>query len=125
MENLKITELRIGNTVMIYAIGQMVKITSLDESGLVEYLNIEDDVFEDSIIALVGVPVTDDYLVNIGFKKNEDFKIKEFTKGDMIIYTYNSVNKEVYYGTSVETKVRFRHELQNLYFALKKKELED
>ena len=118
---MKAIELRIGNSI-IYNGGLP---EDVDEITIVEIADIvwlQQNNYEFNKYHK-PIPLTEEWLLRFGFERNDNYKIKEFVRGDMIIYTYNKVNKEVYYGICVEVKIKYIHQLQNLYFALTGREL--
>jgi len=128
---MKATELRIGNLIQLNkkwfeknpGLSKTEKIISVDSIGF-DYLLPENYKINGYNIGnLEPITLTEEWLLRFGFERNDNYKIKEFVRGDMIIYTYNKVNKEVYYGICVEVKIKYIHQLQNLYFALTGREL--
>jgi len=73
---------------------------------------------------LYPIPLTEEWLLKFGFEQPYiELTTKEFVKGDLIIYLYKPVNREWYYGSWREGKIKYVHQLQNLYFALTGEEL--
>jgi len=72
-----------------------------------------------------GIPITEERLLKFGFKhvsenyyyKNLVLKFKFFKNGRFDIYIFNNV-------TGLSKKIKYIHQLQNLYFALTQTELE-
>lgn len=77
-------------------------------------------VFEDEV---EPIPLTEEMLVRLGFKKSKGKNLKEFILGDFIIYTYPETGIELYYGVGFYIKIQYVHQLQNLYFTLTGTEL--
>lgn len=90
-------------------------------------------VFEDDVFT--PIPLTEEWLFKLGFEKIEEYQFEisvsincrislinvNLESGiDVDIYTCN-VNKE--YGCWLNTKNKYVHQLQNLYFALTGEEL--
>jgi hypothetical protein len=131
---LKAQDLRVGNWVIenefpnIYSKIQSISFTGYASSSYNDSINVKD---------LTPIPITEDILLKFGFEKTDDF-------GDQIYYALiNRGNRHYYicfdhddisFGLSVfnqctsliydSDSLQNLHQLQNLYFALTKKELE-
>ena len=111
---MKANELRIGNYV--------------DLGGMRNLYQITDEIL--GCLNLNPIPLTEEWLIKLGFEKKEN---SLFTK--KLEYIYNSLKYcedykiWIYYNDDNDAAcnsiadLNFVHELQNLYFALTKKEL--
>jgi hypothetical protein len=116
---MKSNELRIGNYVS-YG-GEIVRVTAIGQ----EYVYIDritlDYVNRDDV---EPVELTEEWLVNFGFKKIEDklFGMDEFRMGT---YSFSLYNFSLDNGWGIVNKqpIKYVHQLQSLYFALTKEEL--
>lgn len=77
---------------------------------------------------LSGIPLTKEWLLNLGFKKDSD---GSFIKNDISIFLdkrfktnlFLQENQDNFKWFSYECKIQYVHQLQNLYFALTGDEL--
>jgi hypothetical protein len=111
-------ELRIGN----YA--------QLD--GGIECIDVYDllDIVSDNFIVCNPIPLTEEWLLKFGFKKDVD---GSFAKNDISIFLDKRFKTNLYLQTNesdrkfnwfgFECKIKYVHQLQNLYFALTGEEL--
>lgn len=111
---MKANELRIGNYV--------------DLGGMRNLYQITDEIL--GCLNLNPIPLTEEWLLRMGFEKKEDdlFIIKLTYNNNSIKYS-KDYQTWVYYkddndaGCNSIADCQYVHELQNLYFALTKKEL--
>jgi hypothetical protein len=112
---MKIEELRIGNYVTItpHKENDVMKIDCEDFKNLLEFKTFD---------RLKPIPLTEKWLLKLGFKETkEDKEIKWFVKNRLEI-VIGEVNFTVY-DHLVLKHIKSVHELQNLHYALTKKEL--
>jgi hypothetical protein len=125
---MKANELRIGN--YIGDKDDIAIVESIDKDGcMVQFINDEKQGFRISE-PIKPLPLTEEWLLKFGFEKKENGL---FTK--KLEYIYNSLKYcedykiWIYYNDDNDAAcnsiadLNFVHELQNLYFALTKKEL--
>lgn len=108
-------ELRVGNVYKWYA------------DGTYYYYKVEEkDFMSDNLKNFEPVELTDEVLLKCGFKKVDDYEF--YFPTDTISFTYNIANKYIsindYNIQDFELKVKYLHQLQNLYWCLTGKELE-
>lgn len=122
---MKANELRIGNIVS-YRGETECEVTSVGSNGfesikLDKYCNVygSDDVFE-----YLGVPLTEKWLLKLGFKEASSLMWDgvEFEKEYLGNKFTVDVEMYVYNGCWTQ-KIKYVHQLQNLYFALTGEEL--
>lgn len=140
-------ELRVGNIVtdeFYQSFKTIYTVNSINKDGI--NLEIEDDgnwpemashfmVPEKKFSELMGIPITEEWLLKLGFEKtdghdnwnfksHEIFKYKNLFKVgklDNRFYWYNQVDDDYY---SCMHPIKYVHQLQNLFFALTGQELE-
>lgn len=72
---------------------------------------------------LLGVPITEEWLLRFGFiKKNNTPSIELYIKEDFIV-RFDPQDKFQFYINGKYINIDYVHQLQNLYFALTNKEL--
>lgn len=116
-----VNELRIGNLVH--------KMQLNIDSGKYEFPIVPVDLrilfdLVNNKTTIEPIPITGGLLLKAGFKKSKmpnNPKLMEFTKGDFIIYMYEEI--EIYYGCYTYVKIKYIHQLQNLFFDLSGEEL--
>jgi len=135
-------ELRLGNygTDESYDVfKRIIKVESINDKGI--NLEIEDDGRYPEIAnyiiepeyrfdTLYPIPLTKDWLLRFGFKKQLD---SSYEKNDISLFLDKRFKTNLYLQTndssenfkwfSFERKIEYIHELQNLYFALTREEL--
>jgi hypothetical protein len=125
---MKANELRIGN--YIGDKDDIAIVESIDKDGcMVQFINDEKNGFRISQ-PIKPIPLTEEWLLRMGFEKKEDdlFIIKLTYNNNSIKYS-KDYQTWVYYkddndaGCNAIADCQYVHELQNLYFALTKKEL--
>lgn len=116
---MKVEDLRIGN--LVYHDGKIVKVVGIDK----KHVNILKDPLQKyfhvvPIDALEPIPLTDEILVNIGFKRLPWGLII----GKLLFKDHNKCTYlELEIGNGLRVKVIHLHQLQNLYYSLTNKEL--
>ena len=123
---IKSTELRIGNLLKRHD-GSFFKVTA-DDISVIDDVNL--------YYNPLGIPITEDILLNLGFKKDIEnagnlicFKLSIIThsRKDLTIAKWVKNNK-IYWQIWIErhdlTRICFVHQLQNLIFALSNQELD-
>lgn len=128
-------ELRIGNLIGLHkeAIYSVVSISDefLDLYGVSENVKYHD--FKNVLIDedMRPIPLTEEWLLKFGFEitKSELHNLKQIYNGYISFNTYINFNGEEsylwlrYYQNGTTPKLKYVHQLQNLYFALTGKEL--
>jgi len=107
-------ELRINN--LVEYLGETKKVLGFDDETV--YLKNTVSVFYIELYEIYPIPLTEEWLLKFGFLKTNGYGFKMFgnwLQKEDDVYWYN-VN-----GNFVE--IKHVHQLQNLYFALTKKEL--
>ena len=116
MEVLSAKELRIGNLVLTKKdLNKEYVITKLS-GAIIDYIECE------SILSK-PIPLTEEWLLKFGFKKDNNLYTKDFCGGLYSLQLnldYNGTHFTYYDGYVV---LDFIHKLQNLYFALTGEEL--
>ena len=121
-------ELRIGNWVtdeFFDTFKTFIKVDSINNKGI--NLEIEDDGkwaeiakiwigCEYNFESLFGIPLTEEILLKCGFGK----WLGLYSQNTFTLSTNNHIEYE---HTQTSVKIKYLHELQNLYFAIKKEEL--
>lgn len=123
-------ELRFGNYIRYFK--KDVSVLLLKKEGTTPYIGCSFDI--KSLIysyneqdAYDGIPITNDWLVKLGFKRNPNdyFELRAnellcFTKSDLWEYLFVSFDHEddIEFEEIAFKHIKFVHQLQNLYFAL-------
>ena len=116
---MKTTELRIGNLVS-YKNEDIVVVDAVSKDFILTHGQ-----FKISTPNIEPIPLTEQWLLDFGFKVKRDF----YEKGKLSISSANLKdyypNGRVYYNSwaIVESQPKYVHQLQNLYFALAQEEL--
>ena len=119
--NINFKELRLDNYICINNNLHPCRVKEITMSSVVVE-SIKENYSEPTINSMNPIPLTEEWLLNLGFKKNNYYGYDEY-----LIDGYSYINGKFHIaacddcGESVE--INFVHELQNLYFALTKKEL--
>ena len=111
-------ELRVGNWVNIFNIPMKIDGTMI--------LNIETANRRNKVVVdLTPIPITEHILLKCGFKRDIDIVYRYYLTYDYsILLAYDLDDNCIRLGDSWDFgKITYIHELQNLYFALKKNEL--
>lgn len=112
MENLKASELRIGNYIKPIGCYSFLKVTAKD----IEYIEKNKNEYE-------GIPITEELLLEYGAKKRDfGFKITDYIR---IIFDDSGFILECedsFYSSNLN-HIKYLHQLQNAIFALTGKEL--
>lgn len=127
---MKPEELRIGNFVKSESF-EISRIVSINALGVIEYVHygIPDSEFgvwrEQEDTELCGIPLTEEWLLKMGFVDHETFWSHTWGTNGVVIITYSQVYKSFMYqlAQSVDKVITTVHQLQNLYFALTGQEL--
>ena len=110
---IKATQLRIGN---LY-----------DHSGRVKKVTpiVIEALFESERFWCKAIPLTEEWLLKLGFSEIGGCNEKDFTNGDYNIFinSIGEVNFLFFREGDWYQKISYVHQLQNLYFALTNKEL--
>jgi mRNA-degrading endonuclease HigB of HigAB toxin-antitoxin module len=121
-------DLRIGNLIKFADMPS--KVLNVSSTAKFDNLYIEhDEGFEwTEFSRCKGLELTEDWLISLGFEKiyNSEFTLKfEFKKYNNFEVAFNLVDNYIIARISGNTlrKIKYIHELQNLYFALTSKEL--
>ena len=110
---MKIEEFRVGNLVEYSRNEKIVKIKGFSYGGL--HVTSEDEMIWKEIESFNSIPLTRNWLISAGFVRQGETM---YNKKDLfIIY----VPEMIHYKT--ETKIKYVHQLQNLYFAITGEEL--
>lgn len=135
-------ELRIGNYIdghYDYDKGEPLwmqcKVLALDSVGLTEHeIWVEGEGFNETYYDFRGIPLTEKWLIKFGFEKDDsgvemndpdycDWYQKEFP---IIGELCQSSDKSYLFDTETDTlRIKYVHQLQNLYFALCGEELKE
>ena len=116
---MKTTDLRIGNFIQDQ-FGDIITVDGLDDMDVFSC-----DCGDIPVHAVQPIPLTEQWLLDFGFKVKRDF----YEKGKLSIASANLKdyypNGRVYYNSwaIVESQPKYVHQLQNLYFALAQEEL--
>jgi len=130
---MKASELRIGNIIQTHSgvIGKVVSIGSEEQEFEQVYCECDESYewfFKDNYF---GVPLTEDWLLKLGFTKEyafeEWFYEKYFDGMDSIRVLQSDFSVGTYVNQKIahapQPSIMFLHQLQNLYFALTNEEL--
>lgn len=126
---MKTTELRIGNIVNAYKVG-VCRVDGIESDILISTANDEYIPIND----VEGIPLTEQWLLDLGFVKNEYGKMslsKEFEYLEIICVKeefYPSYEQPAEFAHESDRvvflrQIKYVHQLQNLYFALTQEEL--
>jgi hypothetical protein len=114
---------------------EVVKVVGLDSVGFSDYSIWIEDGSREYYNSFEPIPLTEEWLLKFGFKSDEDFgnwhlnDYEIFLSGhtyflaatkEGVVYWYNYASDDYY---SSVRKIKFVHQLQNLYFALTNEEL--
>jgi len=127
--NLKANELRIGNTIMSKA--GIVTVRSINDASDGYYIGMSEYLCASNIIEFTGIPLTEEWLVRMGFKYQKSgaggadmwsgFGYWRLSNNDFNLIGTKSGT--VYFNRCLDWQIKSVHQLQNLYFALKRTEL--
>lgn len=133
-KTMKANELRLGN--LIDRQDYICKVTRIEEDGIItEPLEYKGERFVEQ--KLKPIPLTEEWLVKFGFKKTlwnntnypNRFELTLYVNGILIKYdSYYNETTALSFGefgndNVIITKLKYVHQLQNLYFALTGEEL--
>ncbi|MGD1319535.1 hypothetical protein [Chryseobacterium sp. 2R14A] len=109
-------DLRLGNLVLDID-GKIGKITSISDRSIV----VNDESIGFSNLSLKGIPIDNKWLIKFGYQPIEGIfdEIHFFKKGNHKIWKPFDEFLDDYY----RFKIKYVHQLQNLYFALNQEEL--
>jgi len=122
MNDLKSTDLRIGNLAQIKN-GDIRTVINLDNCIKVTGSS------EHHTHGISGIPLTEEWLIKLGFKNNMwgDLKTDEFTKDNIAMCKVggnHSIHQLKLEGRMCQVLITTVHQLQNLYHALTGQELQ-
>jgi len=109
---MKVTELRIGNYININDV-TLYKVDMLYD----DYVNLK---------YWKPIPLTEEWLVKFGFVYDADSLTFDYEYNHFVFYLerdFKDIETFSFDSSFTETKVKYVHQLQNLYFALTNKEL--
>lgn len=122
MENLRANELRIGNYIFSEETNNIQKITGLtDENPFINAVTFDYTTYYE----IEPIPLTEKWLLKFNFFKGSDIH------GDCLFFISNVEDREfalhyvngVWYSYEFRLKIKYVHELQNLYHTITKEEL--
>jgi hypothetical protein len=115
---MKIEELRIGNyvTIIPHKENDVIKIDCENFKNLLEFKTFD---------RLNPIPLTEEWLLKLGFEMKGFYRLKVTSFLELCWKPHNkTLNiQTIKNGFTEDSKVRYVHEFQNLYFALNKKEI--
>lgn len=133
---MKVSELRIGNYVKTCTPGMEIMIPHLETQvqGITLfgelmfcYSPIDSNGFNMPAHHVTGIPITEEWLLKFGFENVKGVLIKTFGIIDLQIsdtmYTYFNVMYKPEETYLFEPRIKYVHQLQNLYYALTGEEL--
>lgn len=122
MESVNFKELRVGNIVFNEYTKTIIKVypMMINQLSKIESEN-----------NITSVPLTEDFLLKFGFKKDGDCYYKKFNKqGEFFVFSSNTtvglannIKSPFYFSYKYIIGLNYCHQLQNLYFALTQEEL--
>ena len=120
MKPLQPNELRLNN--YLYFLGNVVQVKGIDGSLSREYIQTEDYI-PSKIIHFKGIPLDEQWLENFGFKYDQITYYKDsilcaWVKSEFVVW-YRSFGE----SGKILNKIKYVHQLQNLYFSLTGSEL--
>ena len=121
---MKQEELRIGNLIQweddSNDIVQVTGISFDHDEYFVSYKETTRNEKGDALLSeFIPIPLTEEWLIKFGFKQDSDLKNSLCKNG----IWFNKVNMEATYLSQKLIKIKYVHQLQNLYFALTGEEL--
>lgn len=129
MREIKFSELRIGN--LIFEKGTDSNEGGLFFDGTKEVVSVDLELLNEEPFYYDPIPLTEKWLTDFGFKWQKPgaggqdqwagYGYWWLDKGEFSLIGTKTGN--VWFGRCNDWKINFVHELQNLYFALEKKEL--
>jgi hypothetical protein len=114
--NINFKELRLDNYICINNNLHPCRVKEITMSNVVVE-SIKENYSEPTINSMNPIPLTEEWLLKFGFIKHVS---------QSIWYTLNKVDVWFFdgkYVNDIDVEIKYVHELQNLYFALTKKEL--
>lgn len=118
-------ELRIGNFVYYRDKSQVLEVYNIGSNGFSTLNSLGLEYGSDDVSEYNGIPLTKDWLLKFGFTDNGDEYSKEnFTIRPNRRYLVIEGFEYDYNGIIISTEHFYVHDLQNLYFAIKRHELE-
>lgn len=122
---MEVQELRVGNHLFKY--GEVVKIVEIGikhKGDTNYYLRSENDNCGYWIDQFNPIPLTEEILLKCGFKKRSDGHFNMFKHSEVDIIICNDFSSWQCDGINFSVnRIKYLHQLQNLYFALIGKEL--
>ncbi len=117
---MKASELRIGNYVktQIHGVGTVEAISENKILHSMNWVSLDMEYFE-------PIPLTEKWLLDFGFKMERVFEARRFTlhNGFIVNIQNRGVINFGIFNNAMSVEIKHVHQLQNLYFALTKKEL--
>jgi hypothetical protein len=133
---MKAVELRIGNLVLnphqkkvytIQAIKPAYKLSRLRDGKWNYFVDVAEDTYSVTVDLFVGIPLTEEWLVKLGYTKNEECVCYELLNREDEIFSFWFSETELTLAglgfKGLWPPVKYVHQLQNLYFALTGEEL--
>ena len=122
-------ELRLGNLVEYKGTVQAIK--SISEDGVESIWKKGDDLCVHEAAEANGIPITEEWLLDIGFEKNENSFDEEWSIDGFDIHKHGDKYPLAVRGTEECThlvqffahQTKYVHQLQNLYFTITGEEL--
>jgi hypothetical protein len=131
-------ELRIGNLLYFKRFPnvpesfEVIKVTSISKNGFISFVNSDGEKENYFIDCFEPIKITEEILFRFGYEiqkeyngvsfKRDNFNLWKGNGWDFFLLSISSMNMEGI--NEFEIEVKFAHQLQNLYFALKGEELQ-
>ena len=133
---MNIRELRVGNFVTIdnpkhpFLLGVMVEIVGIQSDGWADGVRVSNDgdTFGQLLKFVNPIPITPEILASFGFELDEQngefLRIKLFGNNKYLSGRLNNYGEFWIVSLNYTVRLKYAHQLQNLYFALTGEELE-
>lgn len=121
---MKVNELMIGNFVNFNGTHLIVNGFWSVESGMIAAGSKDKKIYSGVLNCneFEPIKITEEWLLRFGFEKNIENNIVWWL-GDVMIWKLPNGSFKLYYGDIRWNEIKYVHQLQNLFFALKGKEL--